>query len=81
MAEVTTAGDAKGREACVTQGGTVTELSAEQRQIWADTLPNIAQEWAQAADANGLPGTQVLEAYMEKMREAGQPIARQWDRE
>jgi TRAP-type C4-dicarboxylate transport system substrate-binding protein len=81
MAEVTTAGDAKGRDACVTQGGTVTELSGDQRQIWADTLPNIAQEWAQAADANGLPGTQVLEAYMEKMREAGQPIARQWDRE
>ena len=79
MAEVTTAGDAKGREACVAQGGTVSELPAEQRQIWADTLPNIATEWAQAADAKGLPGTRVLQAYMDKMREAGQPIAREWD--
>lgn len=79
MAEVTTAGDAKGREACTTQGGTVTELSIEQRQVWADSLPNIATQWAEAADANGLPGTQVLKAYMSKMREAGQPIAREWD--
>ncbi|MEP5760921.1 MAG: hypothetical protein ABJ327_16730, partial [Litoreibacter sp.] len=81
MAEVTTAGDAKGREACVAQGGTVSELAADQRQVWADTLPNIAKEWADAADAQGLPGTQVLQAYMEKMRDAGQPIARQWDKE
>lgn len=79
MAEVTTAGDVKGREACIAQGGTVTELSAEQRQVWADTLPNIATQWAEAADANGLPGTQVLEAYMNKMREANQPIAREWE--
>jgi len=51
------------------------------RQDWADSLPNIAKEWAAAADANGLPGTDVLAAYMEMMREADQPIARQWDRE
>ncbi|MFT7058843.1 MAG: TRAP-type C4-dicarboxylate transport system substrate-binding protein [Pseudorhodobacter sp.] len=80
MADVTSQGDAKGREACIDQGGTITELSADQRQIWADTLPNIAQEWAQAAHAKGLPGTLVLKAYMDKMREANQPIARHWDR-
>jgi TRAP-type C4-dicarboxylate transport system substrate-binding protein len=79
MADVTTAGDVKGREACVIQGGTVTELSADKRQIWADTLPNIAQEWAQDADSKGLPGTKVLQAYMEMMRDADQPIARHWD--
>ncbi|MEP5729966.1 MAG: TRAP transporter substrate-binding protein DctP [Sulfitobacter sp.] len=81
MADVTTQGDINGREACSVQGGSVTELAAEQRQAWADKLPNVAQEWAQAADAKGLPGTQVLETYMAKMREAGQPIARQWDQE
>jgi len=81
LAEVTTEGDAKGRQACVDQGGTIHEISAEMRQDWADSLPNIAKEWAAAADANGLPGTDVLAAYMEMMREADQPIARQWDRE
>ncbi|MEP2474271.1 MAG: C4-dicarboxylate TRAP transporter substrate-binding protein [Paracoccaceae bacterium] len=81
LAEVTTAGDAKGREACVAQGGEIHEISAELRQEWADTLPNIAKEWAAAADASRLPGSAVLSAYMDKMREAGQPIARQWDQE
>jgi TRAP-type C4-dicarboxylate transport system substrate-binding protein len=81
MADVTTNGDGKGREACISQGGAVSELSAEQRQEWADRLPNIAQEWAAASDAKGLPGTKVLEFYMEKMRAAGQPIARHWDQE
>lgn len=79
LAEVTTAGDESGRQACIDQGGSIYALSADQRQAWADALPNIAQEWAQAADADGLPGTQVLEAYMELMREADQPIARHWD--
>ncbi|MEP1614093.1 MAG: C4-dicarboxylate TRAP transporter substrate-binding protein [Roseobacter sp.] len=81
LAEVTTKGDAKGREACVTQGGEIHEISAELRQDWADTLPNIAKEWADAADASGLPGNEVLSSYMGMMREAGQPIARQWDQE
>lgn len=80
LAEVTTAGDESGRQACIDQGGTIYELPADQRQAWADALPNIAEEWAQAAEANGLPGTQVLEAYMDLMREADQPIARHWDR-
>ena len=81
MADVTTKGDVKGQEACVAQGGNVGTLSAEQRQAWANKLPNIAQEWAKAADAKGLPGTAVLKSYMEKMRQAGQPIVRQWDQE
>ena len=81
LADVTTAGDARGRQACIDQGGTVHDISAEMRQDWADALPNIAKEWAEAADASGLPGTEVLAAYMEMMREAGQPIARQWDQE
>ena len=80
LAEVTTAGDASGRQACLDQGGTIYELPADQRQAWADTLPNIAQEWAQSAEDKDLPGTEVLQAYMNMMREAEQPIARHWDR-
>ncbi|MEP5153807.1 hypothetical protein [Planktotalea sp.] len=81
LARQSTLGDQNGRTACIEQGGTITELPAEQRQIWAETMPNIAKEWAQAADANGLPGTEVLTTYMTKMREANQPIARHWDQE
>lgn len=81
LADVTTKGDANGRDACVAQGGEIHEVSAELRQNWADSLPNIAREWAAAADGNGLPGSKVLEAYMDMMRDADQPIARQWDKE
>ena len=44
-------------------------------------MPNLALEWAQDLDSQGLPGTEILVAYMDMMREADQPIARQWDQE
>ncbi len=79
LARQTSEGDAKGLEACVEQGGTIIEFSAEERARWAAALPNIAQEWASAADAQGLPGTEVLNAYMQIMRDNDQPIGRDWD--
>ena len=81
LAEVSSTGDAKGREACVAQGGTINEISAEMRQDWADRLPNIAKEWAASIDGAGLPGSDVLTAYMNMMRDADQPILRNWDKE
>ncbi|MEM8823363.1 MAG: C4-dicarboxylate TRAP transporter substrate-binding protein [Pseudomonadota bacterium] len=81
LARVTTEAAAAGLEACVEQGGTIVEFTAEQREEWAAALPNIAQEWAADADEQGLPGTDVLNAYMEIMRENDQPILRDWDRE
>ena len=81
LAEVSTTGDAKGREACVAQGGTIHEVSAEMRQDWADRLPNIAREWAASNDDAGLPGSDVLTAYMDMMRQADQPVVRDWDKE
>lgn len=81
LAAQTTAGDAKGIEACKAQGGSVYQMSAEDRVRWASSLPPIAREWADNADAQGLPGTKVLARYMELMRENSQPIARDWDKE
>ena len=81
LARQTSEADAAGIEACKEQGGTIIEFSQEERERWAAALPNIAQEWAAAADAAGQPGTEVLNAYMEIMRENDQPIMRQWDQE
>ena len=39
-------------------------MSAKERLRWANTLPNIAQEWAKRQDKKGLPGSAVLAAYM-----------------
>lgn len=60
-------------------GGTVVDIDEQERLDWAAKLPNIAQEWADNLEAKGIPGKAILHDYMEAMREANQPIARQWD--
>lgn len=64
-----------------TNGGTVIEYTQEQREEWARNLPNIAQEWAEQTEAQGKPAKAVLKAYMDALRAAKQPIARNWDSE
>ncbi len=50
-------------------GATVTELPAEEVAAWADGLPNLAGDWA---EANGDKGAaEVLAAYMDKVKAAG----------
>ncbi|MCZ6560572.1 MAG: C4-dicarboxylate TRAP transporter substrate-binding protein [Gammaproteobacteria bacterium] len=62
-------------------GGTIIPLTPEQRQAWADGLPNIAGEWADDMETRGQPGHAILHDYMEIMRDNDQPIVRHWDRE
>lgn len=62
------------------KGGKIVKLAAADRLRWARTMPNIAKEWAARLDKKGLPGTALLKAYMDEMRAAKQPIARDWDR-
>lgn len=62
-------------------GGEIVQISDEERTKWANTMPNIAKDWAAGLDKDGLPGTKMLNAYMDKMRAANQPIVRQWDKE
>ena len=46
-------------EAFKAGGGTVTELSQEERIAWANSMPNIAVEWAANLDESGGQGTRV----------------------
>ena len=41
-------------------GATTFELPREEQAKWAAAMPNIAKEWAERIDAQGLPGTAVL---------------------
>ena len=59
----------------------VTTLTPEDRRAWAFAMPNVAQAWAKREDAAGLPGSKILSAWMDFMREKKQPIVRHWDRE
>ena len=56
-----------------------TKLSPEERKKWAVALPALGREWAAQRDAAGEPGTEILKSYMDTMRAANQPIARDWD--
>lgn len=62
-------------------GGTIIELTEEQRREWATGMPNIAKEWADDLEERGLPGHAILKDYMDMMRANGQNVVRHWDRE
>ncbi len=63
------------------KGGTIFKLPTAQRDAWARGMPNIAKQWAARLDKQGLPGTKILDYYMDKMRAANQNPARNWDKE
>ncbi len=65
-------------EAYKAGGGTVVELSDDARRSWAEAMPNIAAEWAKELDNSGAPGSEMLKAYMEKLKAAGQTPVRDW---
>lgn len=60
-------------------GGTFGTIDEQERLEWAASIPNIAREWAEDIEARGMPGHEILTAYMDAMRAADQPIARHWD--
>ena len=69
---------AESRDAYVAAGGTVVDVSAEDRAAWANAMPNIAAEWAKNLDDKGEPGSDMLKAYMGKLAEAGFTPTRDW---
>lgn len=69
---------AESRQAYIDGGGTIVEMSQEERQAWADSMPNIAAEWAANLDGAGAPGTEMLQAYMGKLAAAGFTPLRDW---
>ena len=66
------------QRAYVAAGGTIIEMDPEERATWANAMPNIAREWAAGLDASGQPGTEMLNAYMTKLKNAGFEPVRDW---
>jgi TRAP-type C4-dicarboxylate transport system substrate-binding protein len=62
-------------------GGIVSKLDEVERAKWVNALPNVPLEWASQQNAAGLPGTEVLAAFMNALREAGQNPPRAWEKE
>ena len=64
-----------------TLGGTIVQLSDDQRRAWAASVPDLAGAWVADIQRRGLPGQELLSAYMDTMRDNAQPIMRHWDAE
>jgi TRAP-type C4-dicarboxylate transport system substrate-binding protein len=52
-------------------GATITELSADTRTAWAQSLVGFPNQQAKEADGRGMPGTEVLNAYLSAISDAG----------
>ena len=66
------------RQAFVDGGGTIVEISADAREDWANSMPNIAAEWAANLDGKGEPGTEMLNTYLSKLEAEGFEPVRDW---
>ena len=62
-------------------GAQISEMSEEERSNWANTLPNIAMDWAKDLDGKGIPGTVVLTTYINHLKDAGVALPRDWSAE
>ena len=69
---------AASRDAYVAAGGTIVEMDAVEREAWANAIPDIAAEWAKGLDDKGEPGTEMLVAYLAKLKDAGYEGVRDW---
>jgi len=78
LAEVAMSIAAESEAAYVAAGGTIIDLSADERATWAATMPNIAREWAAGLDAAGKDGSGILAAYIDKLIAGGEVPARNW---
>ncbi|MEF3047012.1 C4-dicarboxylate TRAP transporter substrate-binding protein [Pseudotabrizicola sp. L79] len=78
LAEIAMSRAAESEAAYVAAGGTIVDLSAEDRVAWAQKMPNIAKEWADGLDAAGKNGSAMLSAYIDKLIAAGETPARNW---
>jgi TRAP-type C4-dicarboxylate transport system substrate-binding protein len=73
-------GDSGFKSVSTFQGGEAYVLPREEQVKWANAMPNIAKEWADGMDKQGLPGSKALAAYMNEMRKAGAKPVRDWDK-
>lgn len=69
---------AKAEAAYIAAGGTIVEVSDEDRAAWANAMPDIAEEWAETLNAAGEDGDGMKAAYLAKLEAAGFVGVRDW---
>jgi TRAP-type C4-dicarboxylate transport system substrate-binding protein len=58
-----------------------TALTPAEMKTWAMALPPMGKNWAKQQDDAGMPGTKILTAWMDYMRDKKQPVLRDWDKQ
>lgn len=66
-------------EAMKAAGVEVHVLPQEERQKWAQSLPDLAGDWVKRLEDQGMPGRELLLFYMDELRKRGATPARDWD--
>ena len=80
LAEAQAARANKAMEIMKKGGAKVIYLSDAERKRWADRLPNVPMQWAEAMEKKGKPGKAMLKGYLDGLRARGVKLARDWDR-
>ena len=61
-------------------GAKVIYLSDAERKRWANKLPNVPMDWAEAMEKKGMPGKKVLQGYLNGLRKRGTVLVRDWEK-
>jgi TRAP-type transport system periplasmic protein len=64
----------------VQAGAKVSDLPEAERKRWADALSPVGKTWAADAQGKGMPGNEVLNAYMSALTKAGTKMPRDWSK-
>lgn len=59
-------------------GATVSTLPEADREAWVAGLPELGGGWIDAVESEGLPGSEIMAAYMQAMIEKGAEPLRDW---
>jgi TRAP-type C4-dicarboxylate transport system substrate-binding protein len=59
-------------------GVTFYTMSETDKAAWAQALPDLPAQWAQEMEAQGLPGWEIVETYIEITKDAGYSWPREW---
>ena len=69
----------RGAQAIKESGGTFYEFSFEEKVKWANAMSNLPKEWADEMDAKGMPGTEVMQLFIDTCEKYGHEWPRKWE--
>ncbi|KPP89429.1 MAG: TRAP-type C4-dicarboxylate transport system, periplasmic component [Rhodobacteraceae bacterium HLUCCA08] len=65
-------------EGMAAAGATIREMPLEEKQQWADALPDLGRIWVEQNEANGVPARDIMAKFMSTVRDAGAEPLRDW---